>query len=41
MINEDENNIYVDNKQDLEYFNKLKSSRYGSNSNIYFYNNTL
>ena len=41
MIREDSKNIYIDNNNDLEVLNKLKSSRYGSNSDIYMYNNIL
>jgi len=41
MIKEDSKNIYINTKKDLESLYKLKSSRYGSNSDIYVLNETL
>lgn len=41
MIKEDSKNIYIDTKKDLESLYKIKSSRYGSNSDIYVLNNDL
>ena len=41
MIREDNKNIYIDSFNDITILKKLKDSRYGSNSNIYFYNDVL
>ena len=41
MITENNNNIYIEDKKDIKNLYKLKSSRYGSNSDIYVLNDTL
>lgn len=41
MITEDNKGIYLESIDDLDNLNKLKNSRYGSNSDIYFYNGIL
>jgi len=41
MITEDNYNIYIENKECLKDLIKLKASRYGSNSDIYFYKDKL
>jgi len=41
MITEDNNNIYIEEKKDLKKLIKIKSSRYGSNSDIYYYKELL
>lgn len=41
MIKEDNKYIYIDKINDLQKLNKLKNSRYGFNSDIYYYNDDL